>query len=153
MHTHTLRAGATGLLYPIRRGARTLAALVIMLVSATLALTSCAAPSGGEGPPTGDPAIRGEITQVRSGTGANAGRPTGLLIEENPAEDAGSDKAWIDITPETRILAREGTGWRTAGGGELVTGRIASAWFTGPVRESYPVQAVGSAVVIEVPAP
>ena len=87
--------------------------------------------------PTDAPTIQGIIT-------ATAGNS--IRVEENPADESGSDKAMLNITDNTRILRRSG---ETAGMSDLATGLRVSAWVTGPVAESYPWQGAASTIVIE----
>ena len=110
------------------------------------AVAACAQPAASEDPPAAaaaagipaePPSIRGVITAVHDDR---------LRIEANPAEAWGSDKAMVRLTAGTRILRRDGG---TATRADLTAGRPASAWFTGPVLESYPVQATASAILLE----
>ncbi len=93
---------------------------------------------GASGIPAGAPSIRGRITRLPS-----AGS---LLIEADPSQSSGSDKASVQLTPEARVMHRDG---RAAAASELAIGQTVSAWYVGPVRESYPVQADAGVVVIE----
>lgn len=86
---------------------------------------------------TTEAAIRGTITH----RGADR-----ILIEEEPLDSSGSAKASVRLTSATRVLRGGGeTGRRD----DLTVGQEVSAWFDGPVMESYPVQATASAVRIE----
>ncbi|MEX2582347.1 MAG: DUF3221 domain-containing protein [Gemmatimonadota bacterium] len=87
--------------------------------------------------PAQPPAIRGIVTGVEDGS---------IRVEENPAEESGSPKASISVTPETVVLYRGGD---IAAAAELTIGHNVSVWFTGPVAESYPVQAAAETIVIE----
>ena len=69
-----------------------------------------------------------------------------LRIEADPRAVSGSAKAVVSLTLASRVLHRDG---RAASAGDLTVGRTVSAWFTGPVRESYPVQAEASVVMLE----
>lgn len=87
--------------------------------------------------PSDPPGILGVVTRADGAT---------LRIETNPAEEYGSPKAVVRITPETRILYRSG---QVAAASDLTIGHNVSAWFSGPVMESYPVQTTAGTVVIE----
>jgi heat shock protein HslJ len=89
------------------------------------------------GIPRNPPSIIGVITTVAL---------PDVLVEENPAESSGSAKASVRVTAETRILRHDGT---VAGVSALHAGQRARVWFTGPVAESYPVQATGGVIVID----
>ena len=111
-------------------------------------ILSCAALGAGcQKPPAptpdGPPSISGVITRIDS-QGRNMAQ---LLVEANPDEASGSDKASIKVTPATRITRRSGHIPFSAG--DLRTGQNVSAWFTGPVAESYPVQATAGALLVE----
>lgn len=99
--------------------------------------------SGGAAPVSGVPAdpasIRGTVTSLESA-------PRRIRVEVDPAAASGSDKAVVALGPDTRILHRDG---RAAGAADIAAGNVVSVWFTGPVRESYPVQADAGAVVLE----
>jgi Protein of unknown function (DUF3221) len=83
------------------------------------------------------PAIQGTVTQKSSDR---------ILIEEEPLDSSGSAKASVLLTQSTRILR---SGGEPAAKDDLQKGQRVSAWFHGPVRQSYPVQATASAVRIE----
>jgi hypothetical protein len=83
------------------------------------------------------PSIRGTITH--RGTDR-------ILIEEEPLDSSGSAKASVRLTSTTRVLRGSGEAGRRD---DLSMGQQVSAWFEGPVMESYPVQATASAVRIE----
>ena len=87
--------------------------------------------------PDGAPFLRGAITAI---DGAQ------IRVEADPGAPAGSDKASLRITDDTEILWRSG---ERADRGDLRLGTVVSAWVTGPVRESYPVQADAATLVIE----
>lgn len=88
-------------------------------------------------PPAEPPSITGTVTAVGPGRT--------LRIEERPQEPAGSEKAQVRVPEGARII--DSAGARLAFE-EIRAGEVASAWFTGPVAESYPVQATASAIVV-----
>ena len=94
-----------------------------------------------KGIPADPPAIAGEIT---------AATASSIRVEENPADDWGSAKAEVRLTAHTRVLNRDG---RPAAAAQLTVGQTVQAWFTGPVAESYPVQATADVIVIAAPGP
>jgi hypothetical protein len=108
-------------------------------------LTACG-PS--EMPPTGQPSITGVITSAERVSGGNDVIAR-IVVEENPAESAGSAKASVRLTRHTRIVAHERVSTESNPLDALVTGARVSVWFTGPVAESYPVQATADVVVLE----
>jgi hypothetical protein len=102
-----------------------------------------AAPGCRPGPPktpdvvTEAPSIRGTITRLAAGR---------ILVEEEPLDSSGSAKASVRLTASTRVLRASG---EALGRQDLRVGQQVSAWFDGPVMQSYPVQATASAVRIE----
>jgi hypothetical protein len=116
---------------------------------AAMALVFCPACSGAGSRPgpghrtapdvvtTEIPSIRGRITQRT---------PERILIEEEPLDSAGSAKASVRLTRSTLVVRGSG---EAVDPDELRTGQQVSAWFEGPVMESYPVQATAGAVRIE----
>ena len=115
----------------------------LLLAVALASPTVIAAPVAAQEASGGSGGIAGFITEL-SGTAA--------LIEENPLEDSGSDKASVGITAETRIFIQQGQDRVPAGPEELAAGQLVEATFIGPVAESYPVQTTaGSITIIEDP--
>jgi len=91
--------------------------------------------------PKDSPSITGTVTAIG---------PEGTLrIEANPKEESGSAKAQVRVPDGVAILERSGSTRRFE---DIRQNQIVSAWFTGPVAESYPVQATASVIVIERPA-
>jgi hypothetical protein len=87
--------------------------------------------------PAEAPFVRGVVTAI---DGAD------VTIEENPADQSGSPKAVLRLTPETDIFWRSGD---QANPSDLRLGARVSAWTRGPVMESYPVQGTAGTLVIE----
>jgi hypothetical protein len=58
------------------------------------------------------------------------------------------DKASLTITKDTEILKPVGNGYQVVTLEEPIEGLFVDAWVTGPVRESYPVQADADVVVL-----
>ena len=83
------------------------------------------------------PSIQGTVTRKSSDR---------ILVEEEPLDSSGSAKASVRLTSATRVLRRSG---EASGVDDLRVGQKVSAWFDGPVMESYPVQAIAGAVRIE----
>lgn len=69
-----------------------------------------------------------------------------VVVEKDPGAEYGSAKAVVRLQESTRVLFRDGM---AADPSELAVGQTVSAWFEGPVAESYPVQAAAGVVVIE----
>lgn len=107
---------------------------------------ACSSRSADEAAPATDPDIRGVLTKVNV-----AVEPRTVLVEEKPEESSGSPKASVRLTPETRILKRAAGEVGPAAPEDLAVGQTVSVWFSGPVMESYPVQAAAATLVIEEP--
>ncbi len=115
------------------RGLKTFALSVTLL-----ALIAGCAPAA---PPTiAEADIRGTITHLD---------PAGsILIEGVTEQDTEFDRASVTVTAETRIYRLEEGNLLPATFASLQVGQRVQAAFTGPVMESYPVQATASQVVI-----
>jgi hypothetical protein len=120
-------------------------ARTLILAAAMTGMAGCSAPAtdspgdpitANTAPPVTKASITGTVTAVEG---------TRILVEERPEERGGSLKASVRIE-EARILRRSG-GPATAR--DIVVGQLVSVWFTGPVAESYPVQAKAGTIVIE----
>lgn len=83
------------------------------------------------------PSIIGQVTAVNLPT---------IVVEEKPTEPHGSPKARVKTTNETKVFVRDGG---VVSGAELHVGQQVKVWFTGPVMESYPVQATAGVILIE----
>lgn len=94
--------------------------------------------------------IRGNITSIHRADAQSQEEGTigTVLIEGAIEEDTGFDKASVTITEETRIFEQEGQGRRAVTFEALQVGQRVEARFTGPVMESYPVQATAKEIVI-----
>ena len=128
----------------------TLATIALLLLPGVLA--ACSAPAspgsdtGSNTTPTAGvlaPATAPDITGIIT----SKDTPGGVLIEENPDEASGSAKAHVSIVNETRIFKQQGQELRPATVDELEVGQQVQAWFTGPVLESYLLQATASVIV------
>jgi beta-N-acetylhexosaminidase len=105
-----------------------------LLVLVALLLAGCAA-----SPPSRPADITGIVTRVTAGSGG-----TQFLVEENPADAAGSAKASVRTDGNTHWFS----GGTTFDPTQLKQGMRVSVWFDGPVATSYPVQAKGSDIVV-----
>lgn len=85
--------------------------------------------------PNDEPGIRGSIERIESGH-----TPPRFLV---------SGAAWVEVTGDTKLWERAGGDLRRIGYEALQVGDSVHVWYSGPVRESYPVQAVGGTVIVE----
>ncbi len=88
--------------------------------------------------------IIGEIKQVEGREGRR-----GMLVEQIATRSAGYPVAWVYVGSSTRILVRSGGRTSRGTAADLAVGAKVYAWFTGPVRESYPVQADAGTILVE----
>lgn len=123
---------------------------IAISVLAILTLTGCSDSSRDTSAPAGPEAeaLEAILREAPSIRGVLTGRLGGdrILVEEDPDEIRAYAKAWVDLERATRVFRADGT---RASTDDLTSGLLVSVWFTGPVRESYPVQAVGDVVLIE----
>lgn len=86
-------------------------------------------------------------------SGGSAGERIGVvLVEENPEKETGSQKDSVTVTKATELFERRGGDPTRMRFDDLKVGQRASAWYTGPVAESYPRQATASLIVVYPPA-
>ena len=123
----------------MKRLPRLFALLAMSAVFAPVALGGCASLA----PPDGEPSIRGSVTSITP-------RSDGLgiiLVEEASPQGLDYDKASLAITKDTDLLKRVGNGYVEITIEDIRTGMAVEVWITGPVRESYPIQADADTVV------
>jgi hypothetical protein len=107
-----------------------------------LLLVSLAACSQMTSIPAGEASIEGRVTAVvRSGE-----RIGSIRVETVPSDESGSPKAVARITQAS--VVRDASG-EPADFNALAVGQWVRVWFTGPVAESYPVQANAQFVVVD----
>ena len=129
---------------------------VAMLLVAVLFLLACnrastPADGGGAGEPAAVPApadVRGAITSLTLAEGGAGDVMGTILIEGVLEEDTSHDRASVTVTNQTLILDNRSGESQAMGFQVLEVGQRVEARFTGPVMESYPVQATASEIVI-----
>jgi hypothetical protein len=140
------------------------ALLAVSLALVCLVLSGCAGPkpgatTSGEEPrlPSAEADIHGTITEVgrvpqeNSGGGGMGERIGGVLVEENPDEETGSQKDSVTVMKATQLFERQGRDLTQVGFDDLKVGQRARAWYAGPVAESYPRQATARVIVVYPP--
>lgn len=81
-----------------------------------------------------------------------AAAPIGVvLVEENPDEEAGSQKDSVTVTRATRLVEQRVHGLTSIRFDDIEVGQRIEAWYTGPVAESYPRQATARVIVVNPP--
>jgi hypothetical protein len=129
----------------------------IKRLTAVLALAPCvaaqacsSAPGEPDGPglsasvPTEAAHIIGDVTQVERTDGRLR-----ILVEQIPTRSAGYPIAWISVGPRAAVIRRADGAASRASSGDLAVGMRVQVWFTGPVAESFPVQATAGTILIE----
>ena len=93
--------------------------------------------------------VRGVITSVTLAEGKGSGKVLArALIEGAKEPDTQVDKANVTVTAETKVFISRDGERKPAEFGALKEGQKVEARFTGPVMESYPVQAVAAEIAI-----
>ena len=138
------RRSNTAAIAPKRtRGIIPLAAAASMAIGLAIALGCGHSPTR---VPTSPPDIAGQVTSVDP-----AGEGIGTIrVEAAPQDSAGSAKAVVRVGPATTVI---GPGNRVGTFATLQVGQSVRIWFTGSVRESYPLQAAAATVVVDLAAP
>jgi hypothetical protein len=86
------------------------------------------------------PLVRGAIVETET-----TDRGFRVLVRGAPASPPRVDVAWVTVG-DALLVWPDG---RDAARGDLRVGRRVIVWVTGPVLESYPVQATASAILLE----
>lgn len=130
------------------------------IVLVGLLLAGCAIDLGSQDLPEGDPDIRGVVTSYEQGgeptdEGADlsaADYPSMQVVwTDDPSVGALADydAAYVRTTETTQFLKKVDGEYVDQGVLEdLAVGSVVEVWFTGPVAESYPVQATAGTVVV-----
>ncbi len=117
---------------------------VLLIIAATLfTALSC---QGGP-PELEQPDIRGAVEGF-SDSMSDSVISGFILIEGVLEEDTKYDRALVTVTNRTDIYQYNGERLIKAQYEEIEYGSVIEVWFTGPVAESYPVQAEAETVVI-----
>ncbi len=131
-------------------GSRALLALAVFTALGAVAVAGCGGATAAQPAspsPTAPPATPADITGTTHDVTQTAGDPPMpvLLVVDDGAIKGMLDRALVTVTSQTRF-------WMLKGGvgtpADLAPGQMVSVWFTGPVRESYPVQATAADVKI-----
>ena len=93
--------------------------------------------------------MRGAITRIARVEGEGSGRALArALIEGVKEPDTQVDKANVIVTAKTELFIRRDGERKPTEFAALKEGQRVEARFTGPVRESYPVQATAAEITI-----
>ena len=127
---------------------------VMITAMAIILLVGAGCGSGGE--KNGSPGqasegadIRGYVTSISVAPGGQDGGVLGsVLIEGELEEDTAFDRANATVTEDSLIYVQRDGERVEAGFLDLAVGQYVEATFTGPVAESYPVQATAGEIVV-----
>lgn len=112
-----------------------------ILLAAALA-AGCGMPSGAT-LPSEAPSFEGTIQQSSAIQGGRR-----ILVEASPPVAGKEPAAHVTVLSGAAVLAGSGGRIARASADELVVGARVRVWFTGPVAESFPVQATAGTVLI-----
>jgi hypothetical protein len=102
-----------------------------------------ASPSPSVPPPSSPADITGAVADVSIGAGGDS-LPV-LLVVADPGSTSSVGRASVRLTKDTVVWTAQGT---RGDAGDLAEGEQVDVWFSGPVAESYPVQATAGVVMI-----
>lgn len=71
-----------------------------------------------------------------------------IMVEGKIESDTEHDKASVSVKEKTKIFKQQGEDTVPGDFADIVTGSVVEVTFTGPVAESYPVQATAGEIVI-----
>ena len=125
--------------------------MTMLALAACLAAPACSSAAGEpDGPglsasvPAETASIIGDVKQVERTDGRLR-----ILVEQIPTRSAGEPIAWITVNGGTSVVRRAGGSILRASSEQLAVGTRVWVWFTGPVAESFPVQATAGTILIE----
>ena len=136
----------------MRHTSRARAALAVLFVLGAAVVGGCGGATAAQpaspspsAPPSAPADITGVIRDLTPG--GDAGSVT-LLVVADPGATSSVDRASVRVTKSTVVWTADGV--RGAASALAKGGRVA-VWFSGPVAESYPVQATAGAIEILAP--
>lgn len=137
----------------MRHTSRALAALAVLAALGAAVVGGCGGATAAQpaspspsAPPSSPADITGIVRDVTSSTGSDS-MPV-LLVVADPGSSSSVDRASVRVTVDTVVWTAKGMRGTAA---DLGPGAEVAVWFTGPVAESYPVQA--TAGVLQILAP
>jgi hypothetical protein len=134
---------------------RALAALAVLAVLGAAAVAGCGGATAAQpaspspsvqrsaSPPSAPADITGTVDDLSIGTAGDS-LPV-LLIVADPGSASSVDRASVRVTQDTVVWTAQGARGDAA---DLAEGEQVGVWFSGPVAESYPVQAAAGVVMI-----
>jgi Protein of unknown function (DUF3221) len=139
----------------MRHTNRALAALAVLAVLGAAVVGGCGGATAAQpaspspsAPPPGPADITGAVRDLTLSDDAGT---VALLVVADPGVASTYDRASVRVTKESTVWAPAGEGRTELTVGDLAEGQRVAVWFSGPVAESYPVQATAGAVEILTP--
>ena len=134
----------------MRRTSRALAALAVLAALGAAVVGGCGGATAAQpaspspsAPPSSPADITGPVSDLTVGTGDDA--PPVFLVVADPGQVGSVDRASVRMTADTVVWTAEGVRGNAT---DLAAGQRVAVWFSGPVAESYPVQATAGALQI-----
>ncbi|HET6475099.1 MAG TPA: DUF3221 domain-containing protein [Thermoleophilia bacterium] len=142
----------------MRHTGRALAALAVLAVLWVPVVVGCGGPAGGGTASTPSPTppadgladITGVVRELARPGSQDGGWPV-LLVVADPGSDSSVDRASVRVTARTVVWTPAGEGRYELSAADLAVGQRVAVRFTGPVAESYPVQATAGDIEILTP--
>jgi hypothetical protein len=129
--------------------------LAVLVVLGTAVVGGCGGATSGQpasSSPSATPPGAADITGVvRDLTPGGDAATVVLLVVADPGVTGSYDRASVRVTAKTTVWASAGTGTEELTAADLAEGQRVAVRFTGPVAESYPVQATAGDVEILTP--
>jgi len=120
-------------------------AVVGLLACVAVLTAGCVHLGGGI---TQEPDLTGRVTDVQL---VAAGNVVGIVLVEAEVESEEGgflDKYALTVTGQTALLQQKNGEPQRVGFDALAVGQTVQVWFTGPLKESYPVQVDAKQIVI-----
>ena len=105
-----------------------------------------ASPSPSAPPSSAPPSTPADITGAITDLTTGAGSLPVLLVIADRGTSGSVDRAWVRVTKDTVVWTADG---ERGAASDLAKGGRVAVWFSGPVAESYPVQATAGVVQIQ----
>ena len=121
---------------------------LVLTTGVALALAGC--DGNGFEPPDDEPAIDGFVTFVNAPMGPAGDARLIIQVDEVPGDTSGSPKFSLTVDDETQLLRwnADAAGYGTFDLVDFAIGQHVRVWVTGPIMESYPMQATAHTIVL-----
>ncbi|SHE93229.1 Protein of unknown function [Seinonella peptonophila] len=103
-------------------------------------LTACTSTADQVQPPVEQSNIRGTVTKIEGDR---------IFVEEDPNEQTVSAKADIELGSDTKYYIKQKAGYQEGKKTDINQGKTVDVWFTGITKDSFPLEAKASHVVVD----